>query len=88
MEQRSKWRGRRKFLKALESDPYIETGAYAIILGIDPKRVLDQGREDYLIDIAFMQKALKLTTEQKIEEVKVLSELIGYEVAKAIAKIF
>jgi hypothetical protein len=35
-----------------------------------------------------MQKALKLTTEQKIEEVKVLSELIGYEVAKAIAKIF
>jgi hypothetical protein len=55
---------------------------------MNPKEVLDQGREDYLLDIAFMQKALKLSTEQKIDEIKVLAELIGLEVAKTIAKIF
>jgi hypothetical protein len=60
-----------------------------MIFGIDPRRVLNhQGSEDYLIDIALIKKALKLSSEQKVEEIKVLAELIGLEVAKTIAKIF
>jgi hypothetical protein len=35
-----------------------------------------------------MQKALKLSSEQKVEEIKVLAELTGLEVAKTMAKIF
>jgi hypothetical protein len=35
-----------------------------------------------------MKKAMKLSSEQKIEEIKVLAELTGLEVAKIFAKIF
>jgi len=55
---------------------------------MDPNKVLDQGSEDYLMSMAFMRKAIELSTEQKVEEIKVLAELIGFEVAKTIAKIF
>jgi hypothetical protein len=58
------------------------------MLGMDGKKLLSQGSEDYLIDIALLQKAMKLSSEQKVEEIKVLAELIGLEVAKTIAKIF
>jgi len=66
----------------------VETGAYAISLGMDPKKVLDQGSEDYLISIALMQKAIEITSKEKVEEIQILAELIGFEVAKTIAKIF
>lgn len=55
---------------------------------MDGKKVLSQGGEDYLVDIALMKKALKLSSEQKVEEIKVLAELIGLEVAKTMSKIF
>jgi len=35
-----------------------------------------------------MQKAMTMDGEKKVEEIKVLAELIGLEVAKTIAKIF
>jgi hypothetical protein len=35
-----------------------------------------------------MKKAMKLSSEQKIEEIKVLAEWTGLEVAKVFAKIF
>jgi hypothetical protein len=63
-------------------------GAYAVTLGIDPYKVISQGHEDYLISIALMKKAMKLSSEQKSEEIKVLAELTGLEVAKVLAKIF
>jgi hypothetical protein len=58
------------------------------LLGADPKGVLDQGAEDYLISIAFLKKAMQIRSEEKSEEIKVLAELTGLEVAKVIAKIF
>jgi hypothetical protein len=58
------------------------------LLGVDPKGVLDQGPEDYMISIALLKKAMTLSSEQKAEEIKALAELTGLEVAKVIAKIF
>jgi len=55
---------------------------------MNPYEVLSQGKEDYLISIAIIQQALRLNNERKTEEIKVLSELTGMEVAKIIAKIF
>jgi hypothetical protein len=55
---------------------------------MDPYKVITQGHEDYLISIALMKKAMKLSSEQKSEEIKVLAELTGLEVAKVLAKIF
>lgn len=49
---------------------------------------LARGKEDYLISNAVIIKALKLSSERKSEEVTVLAELVGFEVAKTIAKIF
>jgi len=66
----------------------VEASGYAINLGMDPNVLLSQGTEDYIISVAMMQSALKLKNSDKIEEIKVLAELIGYEVAKTIAKIF
>jgi len=58
-------------------------------LGMDARAVLShEGNEDYIIDIALIKRALKIQSEQKVEEIKVLAELIGLEVAKTIAKIF
>jgi hypothetical protein len=66
----------------------IETAAYALNLGIDPLDFLDKGHDEHLILIALMKKAMKLSSEQKIEEIKVLAEWTGLEVAKVFAKIF
>jgi hypothetical protein len=56
---------------------------------MDARAVLShEGNEDYIIDIALIKRALKIQSEQKVEEIKVLAELIGLEVAKTIAKIF
>jgi hypothetical protein len=88
VERHYKRRGRRNFLKSLETDDYIETAAYGLVVGMNPYEVLSQGKEDYLISIAIIQQALRLNNERKTEEIKVLSELTGMEVAKIIAKIF
>jgi hypothetical protein len=58
------------------------------MLGADPLQVLQSDSVDYLIQVALLKHTMKLTTEQKIEEIKVLAELVGLEVAKALAKIF
>ena len=55
---------------------------------MDPNALLRQGSEDYMISVAIIQNALKLKNSEKIQEIKVLAELTGYEVAKTIAKIF
>jgi len=58
------------------------------MLGMEPFEVLSRADEDYFIQIAIMQKALQMSSEQKIEEMKILAQLTGFEVAKVIAKIF
>jgi hypothetical protein len=57
-------------------------------MGMNPYDFLSQGKEDYLISIAIIQKALQISNERKSEEIKVLAELTGLEVAKVIANIF
>jgi len=58
------------------------------MLGMEPFPVLAQGKEDYLISLAIMTRALKITSERKTEEIEILAELIGYEVAKTVSKMF
>jgi hypothetical protein len=58
------------------------------LLGLEPSGILDKGHTDYLISVAVLQKALELTSDNKIEEIKILAELIGLEVGKTLAKIF
>lgn len=55
---------------------------------MEPMPFLSQGKEDYLISIALMQKSLQISSTQKIEEIKLLAELIGLEVGKTVSKIF
>jgi hypothetical protein len=62
--------------------------AYAVVLGINPFDILTRDKTDYLISIALMKKAMKLSSERKSEEIKVLAELTGMEIAKVISKIF
>ena len=57
-------------------------------MGVDPYTVLNQGNDDYLITIAFLQKAMKLSVDRKAEEIKVLAELTGLKVAEVFSKIF
>jgi hypothetical protein len=59
-----------------------------VIAGFDPKMLLEQGDDDYIINIALVRKTIDIASEQKIEEMKLLSQLIGLEVGKFIAKIF
>lgn len=59
-----------------------------MIAGFDPKMLLEQGDDDYIINIALVRKTIDIASEQKIEEMKLLSQLIGLEVGKFIAKIF
>ena len=88
MEWYRERRGRRNFLKALETDSAVETAAYSTIAGVNPYEVLSQGREDYLISVAIIEKVLRLQNERRTEEIKLLAELTGFEVAKVIAKMF
>jgi hypothetical protein len=60
----------------------------AAISGLDPFVVLSQGHEDYIISLALINKIMSFENERKIDEIKALSELIGYKVAEVIAKIF
>jgi hypothetical protein len=57
------------------------------LLGLDPYDLLDQGREEYLIKIALMQKASALRSERTLKELEVGAKLTGYEIAKIMARI-
>ena len=59
-----------------------------MLLGFDVKDLLSQGREDYLISIGLIQKALSIHAERKEKEVEVTSKMIAYELAQVLAKIF
>ncbi len=56
--------------------------------GMDPKLLLEQGREDYLIHMAILQKAIEIEGRQKFDEIKLLAQTVGIETAKLIAKMF
>jgi len=55
---------------------------------MDPNKVIDRGRDDYLIQIALMRKALTLRNEEKIEELEASAKLIAMHLAEVIGKIF
>ena len=77
MEWESQFSTRSGFFKALAEDPYVETGAYAALLGLDPYSIINQENEDYLIRAAILRKALELRTQ----EIKALAALTGQSVA-------
>jgi hypothetical protein len=54
---------------------------------MDPLKLLDQGREDHLVSVAILNKAIEVGGKNKFEEYKILSQLIAYEFAKIMSKI-
>jgi hypothetical protein len=54
---------------------------------MDPIKLLDQGREDHLISVAILNKAIEVGGKNKFEEYKILAQLTGYELAKIMSKI-
>lgn len=66
----------------------MEVGAYAIMFGIDPHSIVNQGDGDYIINLALLKKAIELQAKQKVDEIEILSKLIGHEVLQGLARIF
>ena len=88
MEQHRQHGGRRKFLKALGEEPLVEAAAHAVNMGLNPYILLDRDIEDYPLVIAILTKAREMQGEEKVEEFKYLSKLIGLEVGQIVAKMF
>lgn len=59
-----------------------------MLLGLDPHSFVDQGHDDYIINLALLRKAVELQAKQKIDEVEILSKMIGHEVLQGLSKIF
>jgi len=57
-------------------------GAFAVMLGMDLTSVIDRGKEDHMINVAVMRKALELRAEEKVDELTALSQMIAMEFAK------
>jgi hypothetical protein len=55
---------------------------------MDPAKVIDQGKQDYIIQFAMMKKALDIRAEEKIQELKIAAELTAVELAKVMGNIF
>lgn len=49
--------------------------------------LLSQGRDDHLISLGILHKAIEISSKQKFEEYKILAQLSSYELAKILAKI-
>ena len=71
--------GQHKFLDALADDPFVSTGAYALLMGVDPYNFVDlTDGDDFLIKTAMLRKAM----EFKAQENEQLAAMIGVNVAK------
>lgn len=55
-------------------------------MGLDPYLLLDRDIEDYPLIIAILTKARDFQGEEKVEEIKYLSKLIGLEVGQIVAR--
>jgi hypothetical protein len=55
--------------------------------GMDPLELLGQGRDEHLISLAILNKTIEVSSKQKFEEYKILSQLTSYELAKILSKI-
>lgn len=66
------------FFDALGEDPFVLTGAYSILMGIEPYSIIDNDDETYLIKVAMMRKALLLRND----EIEATATLIGRSVAQ------
>jgi hypothetical protein len=62
----------------------VRMGAQAIRLGLDPYVFLDQEKEDYVIRVAMLNKALEIENEQ----LKLLAEATGAYVGNRVAELF
>ena len=55
---------RNGFFDALGEDDFVLTGAYCILMGVEPYTVIDVDDETYLIKAAMLRKAVELRTQE------------------------
>ena len=61
--------------------------ADAIRFGMDPAGVVDKGKDDFLLNLAILQRVIKDTVEERSNEMEILSKLIAAELAQIMVKI-
>ena len=62
--------------------------ADAIRYGLDPDKLIDQGKEDFLLNLAILKRLAKVTVEERYNEMEALSKLIAGELAQILVKMF
>ncbi len=53
---------------------------------MDPIDFLSQGREDHLIRLSILQRAITIGGKEKLDEIELLSKKVGLETARIISK--
>lgn len=62
--------------------------ADAIRYGMDPEKVIDRGKDDFLLNLAILKRVAKDTVEERSNEIEIMSKLIAAELAQIMVKIF
>ena len=62
--------------------------ADAVRVGMDPHLILDNGKEDFLVNLAILRKATINYGEEKRNELEAQSKLIASELAQILGKIY
>jgi len=55
---------------------------------MDPIDFLSQPRDDHLIHLAILQRAISIDGKNKLDEIDLLSKKVGVETARIFAKMF
>jgi len=55
---------------------------------MDPIEFLSQQRDDHLIRLAILQKAIDIDGKKTIDEIDLLSKKVGFETARILSKMF
>ena len=66
----------------------VKMAADAIRYGLDPEKLIDQGKEDFLLNLAILKRLAKVTVEERYNEMEALSKLIAGELAQILVKMF
>jgi hypothetical protein len=56
--------------------------ASALLLGMDPINFLSKNREDYLIQIGILKKAVEIQAEEEMAKIKAMGEVIASRIAQ------
>ena len=55
---------------------------------MEPIDFLSKPRDEHLISLAILQRAITISGKEKIDEIDLLSKKVGYESAKLLSKMF